>query len=377
MTTFAEVVAGRTQEQIVASILASIDAYRAALGLPPVTPDWTPRDLLYEAVQGVAKGIAAGDQLVAKYAGMASVQTCTGSLLKIRAAGFEQISIREAAPATGDVTVVNGSGTAQTFNAGTDAFKSVSGVVYLATETKTIGAGLSGTIRVTGSVPGTSQDAAANTVTKLQSPRSGVSCTNLTGIVGVEAASDAEIRAAALLAPISRQPFATRARWVSAATDFGAHGVPVNRCSVRRIPAGVRVVLAKSSGALSAGEVATVKAYLEGYVQGDSGILEVVSASESTLGSLVITLWVSASDPRKPEDVITAAAAAVSAEIAQIPIGGYDFSGIKKYPGDRITTALGSVGIVDSDGVPGDLTLPLEAVAVGSGFTYVVRRLSV
>lgn len=374
MATFAETIAGRTESQIRAQIFASIDAYRATLGLAPVTPDWTPSDLIYEAITGIAAGIAEGDQLVAKYASMASVQLATGSLLRIRAAGYEQVAIREASPPTGDVTVINGSATPQTFTAGTDAFKTAAGVIYTATETKTIAASSSGSIKVSGSVPGTSQNAAAGTITKLVAPRSGVSCTNASGIVGVDAATDAEVRALALLAPIARQPFATRARWVTAATDFASHGVAVNRCSVRRISNGVRVVLAKATGALSAGEVSTVAAYLAAFVQGDSGILEVVSATESTLGTGVITLWISATDPRKPEDVITAAAAAVAAEIAAIPIGGFDFSGVRKYPGDRITTVLGSVGVVDSDGVPGDLTLPAEAVAVASGFTYVVRR---
>jgi hypothetical protein len=374
MTTFAEVVAGRTVDQVVAEILTDIDAYRAVLGLPPVTPYWAPTDLISEAIQGIARGIAGADRIVSKYATMASVQLATGELLKIRAAGFEQITIREAAPATGDVTVLNGSATAQTFSAGTDAFKSLSGVVYTATETKTIAAGASALIRVSGSVAGTSQDAAPATVTKLVSPRAGVSCTNVSGIVGVAAATDGEIRAAALLAPIARQPVATRARWEKAATDFSAHGVPVNRCSVRRIVNGVRVVLAKSTGALSLAEVATVAAYLEGFVQGDSGILEVVSATETTLGSGVITLWVSANDTRETDKLITDAAALVAGEIATIPIGGYSFQGIHKYPGDRITTVLGSLGIVDSDGVPGDLTLAPEAVAVGSGFAFVVRR---
>ena len=379
MITLSDVFSPRTKDQITATISAAIDAACIALGLPAVSPDWEPSDLILELIQGVATVIAAGDTMISTYAAGYSVQTAAGNVLRLRAIGYEQISVTSADFARGFVTVLNASGSSQTFYANVDQFQDpTTGRVYTCAANATIINGGSGPVSVLGPVKGTEADAPAGRITRLVTPRSGVSCTNTVGVTGTDDESDASIRYRASLAPIARQPAPTFAKWAFAATDVSAHGVAVTRARIKLQANDVRIILAKATGALSMDELATVSAYVAATVLGDSGGFVCVSATPVAIGtSAVVTLWARERDGRTDAQIIAAAVAAVDKEISSVPIGGFVFGASRKYPGDRITSAIASTNVLDSDGVPADLGIGEEDVVTSSGFTYVVSRVKV
>lgn len=377
MTTIADVLNPPTADAIYASICADIDAQRVALGLAPVTAAWLPTRLLPEALRGISAAIAASYALAATLGSGYSLSSAEGDMLRLRAQGFEGVTPILADVARGSVTVLNASGAAVTINANADGFRDpTTGIVYLAAETVTVGAGLSAPVAVVGSVAGSSQDAPAGRITQLVSPRTGVSCTNPAPVTGRDTESDPSLRARAALKPIARQPKPTYAKWRDAATDVAAHGVPVTRARVTFTSLlDVRIVLAKSTGGLTAPELAQVSAYLVATVLGDAGGFSCVSASPVAIGTgSTITLWASATDARTDAQIIAAAASAVDREFDSAPIGGWLFGSTRRYPADRITAAIAQIGIIDSDGVPADVSLGAEDVATSSGFSYSVRR---
>ncbi len=373
---FADVISPISRETHVAEIRAGIDAAAVAAGAPPPTPDWSPETLLAEVVEGVALGLEMVSVQVALYASGATRETAEGDVLTVRCIGIEGVTRREAQPATGILRVFNASGAPFVVTGGVTAARGPRGV-YTATASATIADGASGDVPVAGSVPGTSEDAPAGTVTALVSPVSGVAVTNPAAIAGLSRESDPELRYRASLAPIARQPSTTSAKLTAAALDVLAHGVNVSRVAVRRIffggAVGIRLLVAKNSGGLSLGECTALRAALLP-LAGDVGGFEVVSAVVAPIVAS-LRVYVPAADGRTDATIAAAIAAAIAEDLAACPIGGYLLGGAHRYPTERITRAALAEGATAADGEPPDRALGSDEIPTDGGITVAVTRI--
>lgn len=381
--TFSDVLTPRTREAIYGQIVADLDADLIANGLPAVSAGWLPGNILRTMIRVVSVAVSVGDGIVALFASGATLGTITDrDVGVVRCSGYEQVQAIQADYAAGFVTVTNLSGATVEILAGVETFRNpVSKYVYTATASRSIVAGGYAIVPIVGPVKGIAADTAAGSITELVRVRSGVTCNNTAAVLGVADESLAALIDRSRRAPIARQAAATYSKFTDAALDVAGHGVAVNRVQVRRVTSGsgagtVLVRIARASGVVSGGDVATVLAYVIARALGDSGSVAVQSATGASLADASILLWAWSTDARTDAQIVQDVSTAIAEELATIPIGGYEFGATRIYPTDRISTVIQSRGLVQSDGVPPDLGLLASDVVIPGNFAYSVKRVS-
>lgn len=262
MTTIAELTTPMTTAEATTAIYDAL----AARGV--VTSTWKPGAVVRTIIAGLAIVLAALSSLQALLAKSAFLDYATGAWLTLVARYVYETERSPGAFASGNVTLDNAGGGVYSVAIGDFLCANpATGKTYRNTAAFSIASLQTGVVVPVEAIEiGSASSSAAGTITELTTPLLGVTCTNVTALVGVDEESDPDLRARC------------RAKWstigtgsTAAAYEYWAKAASseVARVSVRSHDAlgittdgAVTVILATASGAVSAAAVTAVSDYI-------------------------------------------------------------------------------------------------------------------
>jgi hypothetical protein len=254
----------------------------------------------------------------------------TGGYLQLLAVYVYNIpsALLQATFATGNVTLTNSGGGSYTQAIGSVTVSNpTTGAQYTNTAPFTLNPSSSLSISVECTVPGLAGSSNPGTVTNMVTPLSGVSVSNPVAIIGLDAPTDAQIRAmcvASLAIRSVRGPRNAYSYAISIATNsVTGNKVNINRSFVGASSTGiVTVVLASPAGAPDANDVTGVATSIEANVRPE-GITVMTSGATNVNYSPTLNPTVTAPSNVTPAVVQTAINSAISSYISNVfPIGG-------------------------------------------------------
>lgn len=372
-----------TEDQTLETFLSILET----LGLP--ARSWRTGGVARTILRVVAATYAGYTRLMSEAIKAGFLETATGDWLTLLARYVFNVERREATFATGQVTVTNIGGFIGTFAAETfRVLWSSEGRAYVNSDPAgfSIVAGSPGapstvTIDVRAVEAGSDSSAPPGAIKALETSYAGVSVTNVDSVVGSDAQSDEELRAAcrAKLAAISvRGPRGAYEYAVSVATRPDGTAVDINRHAISPSSSTgiVNVYVAAPSGPPAAADLGYVRESIEEHARPDSVTVNVYAATAVPF-SRTLTVWAKRTDGVSADAIKTLVEDALVAEVAAYPIGG-----IPKPPSTQgylyadfiAGVAKGAhSSIYDVDGAGSDLALAPGEVATLASVVVSVR----
>ncbi len=260
--------------------------------------------------------------------GAGFLETASGNWLTLLAQSVYGVKRIQASFATGALTLTNSGGGVYTYSANQATFADpTSGAQYTNSSSFTLNGGATITIPITATVAGSASSATVGTITQLVSSMLGVTCTNPSSLVGLDAMGDPELRQLcmnALGAMSVRGPRSAYAYAIQVATN-PVTGAPVNINRWWISPAShagvVTVYVASPSGAADPLDVSGIATSIEQVARPD-GVTVVVQSAATLTYSATLTVWCLSAQGLQKSAVQTAVNNAISNYFANYPIGG-------------------------------------------------------
>ena len=329
-----------------AQIRATIVSALVAMGVP--ADQWLAGGVFSSILTIVSQLLANFSALICSALAGQFLSEATGSWLILLAYYVYGVTAQPATFANGSLTLLNsGGGTYGPYAIGAATFQDLTTKqTYTNAAVFTLGPSTSLTIPIRATVAGSKGSAVPGGVNCLVTIMLGVTCSNANAVVGLDAQSDADLRAMCLAAMASTSVRGPRTAYNWAVRNAVNSGVPVNinRVSVSESSStGVVTVTAASPvGAPIAGDITAAAAAIEAKVRPAGVTVNLVSATQVNY-TQTITIWVTALPGLTAAGVQFAAENALDAWFALYPIGGLAGSGI----------TFGYTGQVYASGVEG------------------------
>lgn len=300
-------------------------ALATTLGVP--TTAWEPGDPTRSLYHLASEILSTLEEVVAAFIAAGFLDYATGDWLTILAQQVFNVTRSEATYATTTVTLTNGGGGLYTINAGDLQFRnSATGKTYRNTTGGTLASGPGTTLSVTvvADEAGSASSAVATEIDALVTTLLGVTCSNATSAVGLDAQSDASLRQACRdkwgsLSPNGPKDAYNYVAKRSALT--GTTGITRSRTIADSATGAITVYLAGPSGAISEPDRALAEAAILKWATPLGMTPTVLSATNVTV-AITYQLWLYTSVGKTSAEVQTAVAQALAAMFQERPIGG-------------------------------------------------------
>lgn len=294
------------------------------LGLP--TSSWQAGDPTRSLYHVVSEILATLESVAVGFISSGFLDYASGDWLTLLAEQQFNVERTEATYATTTVTLTNAGGGVYTLEAGDVTVKNSStGATYHSTSGGTLVAGGTLDIDVVADVAGSDLGSAgAGEIDDLVTTLLGVTVSNDTAAVGIDAESDASLRQRCRdkLGSLSPDGPAAAYSYVARASDLtGVSTVTRVRVYSDNDTGGVTVYLASASGAVSSEDVTAVTTALATYATPLCVTLTVASASEVSV-PVTYQLWIYRSVNKTSAEVQAAVLEALEDLFATRPIGG-------------------------------------------------------
>jgi hypothetical protein len=302
------------------------DLYDTADTLGLSTTSWVAGSVLRTFFAIVAVVFEAFSTLLTAIAQAGFLDTATGGWLTLLAAQVYSVERVEATFASGTVTLTNMGGATYVLDPGELVVAhAVTGKTFVNTAQVTISPSSSVDADVTAEESGTESNAAAGTLTTLQTSLTGVTVTNADDILGTDEETDADLRERCRdsLGALSPNGPAAAYEYV-AKTPSLVGGAAITRVKLGTPPGDgtLTVYLADADGAVSGGDVALVQTGFDTWATpGGSATVTAVSATGVPL-TFVTTVYVQASAGLTDGDWEDLIAQTLADWVPTIPIGG-------------------------------------------------------
>lgn len=318
---------------------------------------WKPGGGYHTVARALSSGLSVLSEVVQMVAAGGYLDHARGPWLTLLARSWFGLRRRAATYAVQTVRLTLDAGASpETIVAGTVWVATESGLRFNLTSGGTVPTGESMTFSAKAEHPGSEYNVSVGTVTKLVTPRPGLTVTNIgLATAGLAAERDSELRArcrARWATMAAHAPSATYAFW-ALTDDNGSDARPgVTRCYVDDSnPEGagtVNVYLADEAGPADPVVVATVDVALQGK-RGISTVLQTLGAVPATVNP-VGTVWVRGTTPT---DAREAGVVALNTLLAETPIGGHAIGGERGLFNDQLAASI--------RGVPGVVRVSLSS----------------
>ncbi len=367
MTTLSELTTPLTSDAIKTAI------YQAMTARGLVTTSWKPGAVVRTIVAAVAIVIAAFSKLVALIASNGFLELAEDAWLEIKAREDYGVEKDAGSFATGYVTLSNAGGGVYSGDPDDLLFTNpTTGKSYRNTAAYSIGALQTGVIVPIRAVElGAASTSAAGTITQMETPLLGVTCTNAAAVVGTDPETDAALRARArektgALSP--NGPVDAYAYFAKSATRADGSSVGVTR--VNAIPdgfGGVAVFVATATGTITgtANDPNTDLGAVSDAIWKNVAPLAVTPAVQAaTAKTIAVTyeLWVREAASLTAAQIEALVGTAIATHLASVPIGGDVIpSQVGRVYVSAIRTAIGAV-LPAGTLIRVDVTLPAADV---------------
>lgn len=317
-----------------------------ALGVP--ADKWRKGGVFSTLLRVSAATYAGFTTIMVAAIGSAFLPTSAGGWLTLLAFYVFGVSRREATFASGQITLTNAGGGVFTY--APDA------VTFIDTRTKktyrnvagfTLGALTVLTIDIAATEAGASSSAPPGEIDQLQTSMLGVSVSNALSVVGVDAESDEELRAACVskLGSLSVRGPRTAYLWATRiAVNISGDPVNINRVAVSTDShtGQVTVTLASPQGVPTSADVTAAADSIEQNARPDGVTVTVTSAIPVPYAPALI-VWATAQPGLTPDTVQAAVTANLTTFLSLYPVGG-----LRTSDGRRALFASGIDGVTKS-----------------------------
>jgi uncharacterized phage protein gp47/JayE len=305
----------------------------AAVGV--TTTGWKPGAVVRTICTAVAILFVAAMTLISLIAGNGFLELSSGDWLTAVARYVYGVTRKAATFAEGKVTLINTSG--GIYELDPDELVLSNGLVtYRNTQTFTLAANSTLTIDVRATIAGTAGTALANTITKLETPLTGVSCANANALIGTDEETDPALRLRCLDKLGARSPngpadaYAYFAR--SATLPDGTSAGIVRVRTLKDLNGHVTTYVASASGEVAgdAEDTATPLGAAHDSIQRNAVPLCVTEDTESAAPKTIdhsYSIWAYDSIGLDPSQLMSGAAEALDRFYAERPIGGDEIEG--------------------------------------------------
>ena len=309
--------------QTKASIYAMGLSVAQSLGLPVTS--WQPGDPTRSLYHLASEMLAKLEEVVALYVAAGFLDTATGDWLTFLASEVFGVDRVESTFAGTNVTLTNAGGGVYDFDAGDITFKaSSSGKTYRNTTGGHLGAGGTLVVDVVADESGSASSAGATEINALVTGILGVTCSNATAAVGLDAEADASLRARCRDRMGALSPNGPRAAYAYVARTPELAGTSaVTRVRTFTDPATgvVTVYLAGASGGVSGGDRALVESAILAYAT-PLAVTPDVLAATNVVVPVTYELWVYQRVNLTTVAIGQAIESALEQTFADRPIGG-------------------------------------------------------
>jgi phage-related baseplate assembly protein len=364
-------------------VVATWIANLVALGVP--ADKWRPGGVFSTILRISAATYAGFTTIMAAAVGAAFLPTAKGGWLTLLAFYVFNVSRREATFASGQETLTNSGGGVFTYGPNEVTFlDSTTKKTYTNVAGFTLGAGAPGnptllTIDIRATEAGAASSAPPGEIDRLQTSMLGVTVSNALSVVGIDAESDDELRAACVskLGSLSVRGPPTAYRWaVRIAVNSSGNPVNINRMQVSpdSHTGDVTVTLAAPQGAPTRDDVAAAAASIEQNARPD-GVTVTVNGAIPIPYAPSLVVWATALPGLDAATVHNAVTSSLATFLALYPLGGITTSG-----GRRGLFASGIAGVAKAAhssvfAVDGAIDLPLVAGEVATNAISVAVNL--
>lgn len=311
-----------TAEEIRAAMVADL----VSVGIP--ADKWRSGGVVSTMLTVASMSIALLAALVALIIQGFFLPTSTGNSLKLLAIYMFGVEIPEASFATGNVTLTNTGGASYSLGVGEyTALNPTTKVNYTNSAAFVLGPLGTASVPMVAATIGGAGNAAPGTITTNVTVLLGVTVTNPTALVGVDAPSDEDIRTLCLNSLGARSVRGVRTAYAYAVqtAENSVTNAPVNInryvVSSASHTGDVTVYVASPAGAPDANDVSGVATNVEAIARPEA-VTAVVTGATAVAYTHALTIWASVPAGVSAADVKTAADAAVLAFLETYPIGG-------------------------------------------------------
>jgi uncharacterized phage protein gp47/JayE len=313
-----------TVDQVFNTFVASLES----LGVP--ASGWRKGGVPSTILRVVAVMYQAFAVLIALFVRSGFLETAVGPWLTTLADQVFNVQREDATFATGQVQVTNGGGGVFSFTADQVRFLWPQGVgqnkAYTNVSAFTLNPGDVKLIDVRAVEIGSGSTAPPGSIVAFETTLLGVTCTNLTAVVGNDAEADDDLRTRCRnkLAAISvRGPRGAYAYAVDSALRLDGTPVDINRSSISpdSSTGTVTVYCASPSGTPLSSDLDQVRANIEDVARPDSVTVDVLAVTSVPV-TRTLTVWAKRTDGVSASDISTLADAALTSAISTYPIGG-------------------------------------------------------
>ena len=340
---------------------------------------WQAGSLALTFCELLAKAWSSVAITISEYSKLSFNETSSGVALSAFSRSHYDNSRVAATRTQGTIRLTNSSGAPHVITASQLVFEDENNsFTYRNTIGGTVASGGTLELTIEAEVAGSARNVALNTITIMQTPLTGVTCTNPdigggTWITseGTDAESDTRLRAR------NRGKWSTRA-YATPAEGYVTFALKSSENIARVIvddsnpggPGTLDVYIAGASGVSSAGDVSDAQVYIDARKPITS--LPTVKAAPGNVQSFVGTIYIEASknNPTTHATIVQA----VTNYINTLPIGGKKLTGATGYAlYSEIVTAISSIDGVDSVSLTtpsGNVTVPSWKILVVGSFTF-------
>lgn len=366
MTPIEDLVTPVTSDQALETFMRELET----LGLNPRA--WRPAGGLRSIMRVVASSYAAFSRLQAAFIRMAFLELAEGVWLTLLAFYVYGVTRREASFANGEATLTNSGGGSYTFAPGQlrilnpttrKAYANVATITLLPLATLVIA--------IAAVEIGTASSSGTGTINQLETQYAGVTVTNAAPVVGLDAATDPELRQLCRDKRAARSASGPRGAYAFAVRSaLRLDGTPVNLNRVSISPSSstgqVIIYVASPSGAPSGDDVTQVIANLNAIARPDTVTVLVYPATNHALTG-TYTVWAEKRNGLSSEDLVALIVAKLVELNKSYPIGGIPKTGTQGYLyastiDGVIKTAHEAIYAVD--GLGADVALAASEVAI-------------
>jgi Baseplate J-like protein len=339
-------------------------------GLKPRS--WREGGSLRTILRIVASTFAAFSSLQAGFIRGAFLELSEGVWLTLLAFYVYGVTRREATFATGEVTLTNSGGGNYTFAAGQlRVFNPTTKKAYTNVNAFTLAPLATQKTSIVAAELGSASSSPAGAISDLETQYDGVSVTNEDPVVGLDAATDPELRQLCRDKRAGRSVYGPRGAYAYAVrSTTRADGTPanINRLSISPSSSTgiVTIYIASPTGAPDAGDIALVLDSVNKLARADTATASVLPAVTHAIAR-TLTVWAEKRPGLSASDLESMVAAKLLSLNATYPIGGIPKTGTQGYlyASTIDGTAKGThEAIYAVDGVGTDVALAANEVAI-------------
>lgn len=333
-------------------VLESLYSVLGILGVD--TTSWKPGAVLRTFFTGTAVVMAAFSRLIAYVARSGWVELAEGAWLTLAAWYIFRVQRQEATFATGQITLTNHGGGVFEIDPDELTFSSeLTGKTYRNAEGFTLGPLETATIAIRATEAGASSSAPPGTITRMDTPLTGVECANERAVIGQDAETDPEVRRACYekLGALSPNGPADAYSYV-AKRATRADGTRIGVTRVRLVDdgaGGVEVICATATGQVDGDHIdpsTDLGAIQLALLQNAEPVpvATVATSAEPQLESVEYTIWVYDDVALSDAQLEQLIAARLTEYFGTLPIGGvFIYPGPGKVYRSALQAVIGSV----------------------------------